>query len=868
MVAAEAKEQKGKKSDATFIIHLDRPPMPMQIIGQGDLVLLYIDGLELENDDIANPILLDNFKKVMGQRFGMSGEEASEDIVRDESVEGQSGTKGAVDSEGIAMRAPSPLLDNPHHLLGIVEDTRRGGVSVRVLLRSPTVAPADLLDLEEVSAMEGESDDASSLEARDKTRMVVEFMLRREKSRMIKMANSIASRSAQWYMAKVMNLVTVYREFQSLMSFSDLLLRDHLMLSSLNGGEKRLNAQNRAKKRRRQAESEERFLITDELRETLQDLYNASQMEALQDCLKAEGITCIQGPPGTGKTTTIMGVLSVILNARTKTTADEGISELNLDMQMNNKASTKLTPESFKRQIMKASPWIYDPNYSPWYDNQVCRLEDLEDPTPLANAIKDNEYIDLMKNTNVLAPKRVLVCAPSNAAIDEILRRLTARPEQGGGIFDFDGRRFNPQVLRCGPNSHPDLKPWTLTHRVADRVQATAASNPQGEELIKMKLLEEAQVVCATLSVAGSKELITFSGGFDTVVVDEASQGVELSTIIPLKLNCRRLILVGDPRQLPATVFSKVALDLGYDQSLFQRLERAGHKINMLSVQYRMHPKISIFPRKTFYDGQLIDYDKVEETAKPPIPYYSIPIFRPLVFFSVESAESSQNASKVNMEEIQLVLQLLDLLNCLFSALGGKYGDNWKSKIAVISPYAEQVKICSKQIKALFGVKPGDPCPIDVNTVDGFQGREKDIVLFSAVRAQSMAGKIGSRKANVGFLADVRRMNVALTRARINMWVIGNGPYLAGNPIWGKFWKHANETESVFNVNFKNQSKDSFFKHWLASYFNRQPTARQLFAEHVPAFVERIEREVKLLREVQEELDAEAAAAAAAAESS
>lgn len=197
-----------------------------------------------------------------------------------------------------------------------------------------------------------------------------------------------------------------------------------------------------------------------------------------------------------------------------------------------------------------------------WYDNEPCQLEELEDATALKTAMDTKSYVDLVRTTDLLAPKRILVCAPSNAAIDEIMRRLAGDPRFGGGIFDGEGKRYNPQLLRMGPNTHPDLMRYTIQERVKGRLQASATTGQQSEESLKLALLEEARVVCATLSVAGSKELTTFPGGFDTVVVDEASQGVELSTLIPLKLACRRLILVGDPRQLPATVFSKVALEL------------------------------------------------------------------------------------------------------------------------------------------------------------------------------------------------------------------------------------------------------------------------------------------------------------------
>lgn len=192
-------------------------------------------------------------------------------------------------------------------------------------------------------------------------------------------------------------------------------------------------------------------------------------------------------------------------------------------------------------------------------------------------------------------------------------------------------------------------------------------------------------------------------------------------------------------------------------------------------------------------------------------------------------------------------------------------------RIAVISPYAEQVKVCSRQIKALFGVQDDKPCPIDVNTVDGFQGREKDLVIFSAVRAQT-AGKVTNKKTNVGFLADRRRMNVALTRARLNMWVVGNGPYLAGNPEWGRFWTYANDTNCVFDVNYKKYGKDSFLRRWLLEYSNKNKVrvlielllyfsfskeTASMLSEHAPGFLDRLARDATVLDEVDRENEQE-----------
>lgn len=123
----------------------------------------------------------------------------------------------------------------------------------------------------------------------------------------------------------------------------------------------------------------------------------------------------------------------------------------------------------------------------------------------------------------------------------------------------------------------------------------------------------------------------------------------------------------------------------------------------------------------------------------------------------------------------------------------------------------------------------GKSCPVDVNTVDGFQGREKDLVIFSAVRAQyteSSSTPDSERVVNVGFLSDVRRMNVALTRARHNLWVVGNAHYLRGNPLWGKFISYTEKEDFSFNVNYKRIKREGYLKRWLHQYIKRIPVRK------------------------------------------
>lgn len=629
----------------------------------------------------------------------------------------------------------------------------------------------------------------------------------------------------------------------------------------------------------------EKLDIPETLLRKLEGMYNETQLEALKDCLKASGITLIQGPPGTGKTTTIVGVLSVILNSSVRPLTKKERTALEATEDKIDTASAPFVLESdesdsdgiagvrsSKRscdlqnlaKLRRCQPWIYDSKYEPWYDTIEMTAESVEVPLERVTVgasrcatSHPKQFMALGNMVDEAQPRRVLVCAPSNAAIDEILRRLTRAPQDGGGVFDGEGKRYTPNVVRVGPNVHPDLLEYSLEHKASSRLsksmakQQTELAHRDRFESMKAQILKEAYIVCATLSSCGSRDMTSFSGVFDTVVIDEASQGVELATLIPLRLGCRRLILVGDPRQLPATVFSKVAIDQNYSQSLFQRLQRAAHKVNMLNTQYRMHPDIAKFPSKLFYEGRLENAPNILELAKPPFPYYSLPVLRPVVFFSVESQEAKESTSKVNRMEVEVVCEILTFLNDLFADLNHPaYKDGkWKDAVAVISPYAKQVELLQKSIMEVLHVDRSQPCPIDVNTVDGFQGREKDFVIFSAVRAHALTkeellGDDSRRKTNVGFLGDERRMNVALTRARLNLFVVGNGRHLAGNPNWGQFWRSAATNEFQFHVNFETIPTGDYINDWMRLYIKRRPEARDLLSLHCARYLERLENPV------------------------
>ncbi|VEU19969.1 DEKNAAC100344 [Brettanomyces naardenensis] len=495
---------------------------------------------------------------------------------------------------------------------------------------------------------------------------------------------------------------------------------------------------------------------------------NESQAIAIAGTIHNDGFALIQGPPGTGKTKTILGIIGYFL--------------------------TSAIPSSGTGQT-------------------IVVPESRNDPST--------------KNE-----RRILICAPSNAAVDELVLRLR------NGIKNSKGAMFKPHVVRLGRSDaiNEQVRDITLEELVdaqlsslqrvddsaireehkkcveeRDRLRAELDSGKLSEseiaqaeiklqdvvqrrrELgkkldeareqrsvsyrnreierrnIQFKILNEAEVVCSTLSGSAHDILASMSLTFDTVVIDEAAQCTELSAIIPLRYGCTKCIMVGDPNQLPPTVLSQKAAAYKYEQSLFVRMQNNfKDSVYLLNVQYRMHPDISKFPSKEFYDSRLLDGPNMAEANARP--WHEVRDYGPYRFFDVHGEEEQNQATKSlsNYVEASIALELVDDLLGKFPTV------NWAGLIGIISPYKEQVRLLRRLFVDHFGNIITKQ--IDFNTVDGFQGQEKEVILFSCVRAENHTG--------IGFLADIRRMNVALTRARTSLWVLGSRKALVNNRTW------------------------------------------------------------------------------------
>jgi senataxin len=295
---------------------------------------------------------------------------------------------------------------------------------------------------------------------------------------------------------------------------------------------------------------------------------------------------------------------------------------------------------------------------------------------------------------------------------------------------------------------------------------------------------------------------------FQTCVVDEAAQAVELSTLIPLRLGVKQLVLVGDPQQLPATVLAKRESVGNYERSLFERLEHCGLPVHTLNIQYRMHPVISLFPRNVFYEGILQDSESVSRLtpffAKAP---FSLSPFTFVDLLTGKDIVSQQTLSRSNPDEaavcVSLYFALLRIAQTDGSDLAGRVG--------VISPYSEQVRVLKQMFQAAGIKASGNIDDIEIATVDSFQGKEKDIIILSTVRACPESN-------SVGFLADMRRMNVALTRAKIGLFVVGKSRALVDNKLWCKLIDHAKSIQAGY-VQVKGAGEDMF--NVLSSFFSQ-----------------------------------------------
>lgn len=308
-------------------------------------------------------------------------------------------------------------------------------------------------------------------------------------------------------------------------------------------------------------------------------------------------------------------------------------------------------------------------------------------------------------------------------------------------------------------------------------------------------VLASCQIVVGTCASAGEPRLS--ERRFRVVVIDEATQATEPSTFVALTKGAECVVMAGDHAQLPPTVVSRIAIDNGLDVSLFARLQNSRLPGLVLNTQYRMHPAISVFPSHQFYQGKIESGVSAEERPLPCISSFQWPnAALPVVLLSCDDKDERANTGPLagtstgnaSGETGGSSYRNPGQAEAAVRAVRGLLSDPTVTSIAVLTPYNGQVRLLNSRFQTEFPEEV-DSGRIIVSSVDGYQGREAEVVVFSTVRC--------NEKRNLGFLADARRMNVAITRARRGLVVIGSERTLDTSPHWSVWLKWVKKHRAV-----------------------------------------------------------------------
>ena len=456
----------------------------------------------------------------------------------------------------------------------------------------------------------------------------------------------------------------------------------------------------------------------------------------------------------------------------------------------------------------RAEVFTFDAMRFPWLNtsqeravNDVLRAKDVRVLHGPPGTGKTTTLVEAINET-LMRETQVLVCAQSNTAVDWISEKLV---DCGIPVLRIGNpTRVNDKMLSFTYEhrfaDHPDYpKLWQVRrdmremrrrrrekaehfHQKLDRLKELAV---ELEVRITGDIFGQVRVIASTLVGAGNKLLD--GKRFGTVFIDEAAQALEAACWIPIR-RASRVILAGDHCQLPPTVKSLQALKGGLGKTLMERIvENKPECVSLLEVQYRMNDEIMQFSSDFFYQGRM---KSAPEVAHRLIHEGDAPI----LWFdtsTIELGEDEQNDFKekfvgetfgrINKGEANLTLSLLQIY---FQRVGKQRILNDRIDVGIISPYRAQVQYLKRLIKKRAFFKPFRHL-ISVNTVDGFQGQERDVILISLVRANDMG--------QIGFLRDLRRMNVAITRARMKLFILGDAPTMTRHPFYRRLYDYIQE---------------------------------------------------------------------------
>lgn len=451
----------------------------------------------------------------------------------------------------------------------------------------------------------------------------------------------------------------------------------------------------------------------------------------------------------------------------------------------------------------KAETFVFSPMHFPYLNatqeeavNKVLVAKDVAVVHGPPGTGKTTTLVEAIRET-LMRENQVLVCAQSNMAVDWISEKLVDR---GINVLRIGNpTRVNDKMLSFTYErrfeAHPDYPHlWSIRKAIRDlranrkrgdekfhqRLESLKGRATEIEIRINNEIFGEARVIACTL--VGAANRLLDGQKFGTLFIDEAAQALEAACWIPIR-RVSRVILAGDHCQLPPTVKSIAALKAGFGKTLMERIvENKPEVVTLLKMQYRMNDDIMRFSSNYFYGGLV-------ESA-PSVKYRSIlDLDIPMEWISpAQLSEDTEDAFKeefvgesfgrINKEEAELTL---DTLQQYFERIGKQRLLDEHIDVGIISPYRAQVQYLRRLLMKREYFKPFRR-QISINTVDGFQGQERDIIVISMVRAND--------EGQIGFLRDLRRMNVAITRARMKLIILGDAPTLTHHPFYRQLWQY------------------------------------------------------------------------------
>ena len=458
----------------------------------------------------------------------------------------------------------------------------------------------------------------------------------------------------------------------------------------------------------------------------------------------------------------------------------------------------------------KAETFTFDPLHFPYLNrtqedavNKVLRAKDVAIVHGPPGTGKTTTLVEAIYET-LRRENQVLVCAQSNMAVDWISEKLVDR---GINVLRIGNpTRVNDKMLSFTYErrfeAHPD---YTLLWSIRKAIRDLRSHRKRGDEKFHQKLerlkerateLEvrinaqlfgEARVIACTL--VGSSNRLLEGQKFGTLFIDEAAQALEAACWIPIR-RVSRVVLAGDHCQLPPTIKSFAALKAGLGKTLMERIvENHPETVTLLKMQYRMNEEIMRFSSDWFYGNQVESAPEVKYRSildlDIPMTWIDTSLFKdisltshlsPLTSFSEEFV--GESFGRINKAEAELTLLALEQY---FKKIGKERILEERLDVGVISPYRAQVQYLRRLFKKREFFKPYRHL-ISVNTVDGFQGQERDIILISLVRAND--------EGQIGFLRDLRRMNVAITRARMKLIILGDASTMTRHPFYKKLYEY------------------------------------------------------------------------------